>query len=143
MEIAPPRPVIGFERIVCAMDLSENRGLPLRWAAMFAASCGAKVTIAHAVPAVETIPEKYLNTDLFLDLCRQAAGIIEKTKEELGVDWPVEVRGGDPEKVVHEVAEEKEADLVIVGRGHAHGLGRLRTHAYAIIRHSPCPVISV
>jgi hypothetical protein len=33
---------------------------------------------------------------------------------------------------------------VIIGRGSAAGdFGRLRTNSYAIIRQSPCPVVSV
>jgi hypothetical protein len=36
------------------------------------------------------------------------------------------------------------ADLVVIGRGVLNGtLGRLRTHAYGIIRQSPSPVLSV
>jgi nucleotide-binding universal stress UspA family protein len=35
------------------------------------------------------------------------------------------------------------ADLVVIGRGKLQeALGRLRTNAYAIIRQSPCPVVS-
>jgi len=34
--------------------------------------------------------------------------------------------------------------LIVIGRGVLQGtLGRLRTHAYGIIRNAPCPVISV
>ena len=36
------------------------------------------------------------------------------------------------------------ADVLVIGRGSAAGMfGRLRTNAYAIIRQSPCPVVSV
>jgi nucleotide-binding universal stress UspA family protein len=35
-------------------------------------------------------------------------------------------------------------DVLVIGRGSAAGIfGRLRTNAYAIIRESPCPVVSV
>jgi nucleotide-binding universal stress UspA family protein len=38
----------------------------------------------------------------------------------------------------------EDADLVVIGRGRLHEtLGRLRSNAYAIIRDSPCAVISV
>jgi hypothetical protein len=37
-----------------------------------------------------------------------------------------------------------EVDLAVIGRGALQGtLGRLRTHAYGIIRQSPCPVLSM
>ncbi len=51
---------------------------------------------------------------------------------------------GTPSKAVHSVALEQGAHLVVIGRGVLkQTLGRLRTHAYSIIRDSPCPVISV
>jgi hypothetical protein len=45
---------------------------------------------------------------------------------------------------VERIAAEVHADLLVIGRNPAPGiLGRLRTHAYSIIRQSPCPVLSV
>jgi nucleotide-binding universal stress UspA family protein len=42
------------------------------------------------------------------------------------------------------VAEARRADLVLIGRGALpHFAGRLRSHAYAIVRDMPCPVLSV
>jgi len=42
------------------------------------------------------------------------------------------------------IARQRQADLLVIGRGSAAGVyGRLRTNAYAIIRESPCPVVSV
>jgi hypothetical protein len=42
------------------------------------------------------------------------------------------------------VAETIRADLVVIGRHPDTGiLGRLRQHAYAIVREAPCPVVSV
>ena len=51
---------------------------------------------------------------------------------------------GDIAASVCSAAERLKADLVVVGRGSAGGSsGRIRTHTYAIIRRSPCPVVSV
>jgi nucleotide-binding universal stress UspA family protein len=45
---------------------------------------------------------------------------------------------------VREYALRTQADLVVIGRGHTQrALGRLRTHAYSILRNSPCPVLSI
>ena len=42
------------------------------------------------------------------------------------------------------VAKDNEMDLIVIGRSMDHSLfGRLRTNAYAVIRESPCPVVSV
>ena len=51
---------------------------------------------------------------------------------------------GDIAESVCSAAERLRADLLVVGRGSAAGdSGRFRTHAYAIIRRSACPVVSV
>jgi hypothetical protein len=45
---------------------------------------------------------------------------------------------------VTEEARQEAADLIVIGRGSIQTtLGRLRTHAYAIVQRSPCPVVSV
>jgi nucleotide-binding universal stress UspA family protein len=47
-------------------------------------------------------------------------------------------------QVVRDAALEDRADLVIIGSGKSHQtLGTLRSNAYAIIRESPCPVLSM
>ena len=47
-------------------------------------------------------------------------------------------------KIILDYSKKMNADLLVIGRGSAAGMfGRLRTNAYAIIRQSPCPVVSV
>lgn len=64
--------------------------------------------------------------------------------ETLGIAARIIVVGGDPAKAVSEIARTEEANQLVIARGAVmEGLGRLRTHAYGIIRSSPCPVVSV
>jgi nucleotide-binding universal stress UspA family protein len=53
------------------------------------------------------------------------------------------VESGEIARVVDAAARTTGADLLVIGRSRQHGLGRLRTHSYAIIRESPCPVLSI
>ena len=54
------------------------------------------------------------------------------------------VEAGDPAQVICKAAGRLGSDALVIGRGSAAGVyGRLRTNAYAIIRQSPCPVVSV
>jgi nucleotide-binding universal stress UspA family protein len=54
------------------------------------------------------------------------------------------VDSGRVVETLKHVASEKKADLLVIGRHHLGGiLGRLRDTAYAAIRESPCPVVSV
>ena len=78
------------------------------------------------------------------------AGIREAAEEELrklqreaGTEAAVLLEAGEPAKVICATAARLAADVLVIGRGSAAGaFGRLRTNAYAIIRQSPCPVVS-
>ncbi len=52
------------------------------------------------------------------------------------------MESGDVSKAVRTAAGRLNADLVVIGRGAADN-ARLRTHAFGIIRESPCSVVSV
>ena len=69
---------------------------------------------------------------------------IEKILRDVRAHADVKMETGDISKSVAFAAESLNADLMVIGRGAAAGvLGRFRTNAYAIIRQSPCPVVSV
>jgi nucleotide-binding universal stress UspA family protein len=60
------------------------------------------------------------------------------------IDVPACVAVGSVADSVAQEAERHGADLLVIGRGVMQGsFGRLRTHAYGLIRLAPCPVISV
>ena len=57
-----------------------------------------------------------------------------------GTNLDVCLEGGEVSDAVRAVALQYQADLVVIGRGRIHEtFGRLRTHAYAIVRDAPCP----
>ncbi len=73
-----------------------------------------------------------------------AASALAELQREVGCDARLQVREGDPAKVVAETARDLRADLLVIGRRAEIGLlGRLEVTAYSIIRDSPCPVVSV
>ena len=64
-------------------------------------------------------------------------------QKDAGTDVEVCIESGRVSSVVRRAALRHNADLVVIGRGKLQKpLGRLRTSAYAIIRESPCPVLS-
>ena len=79
------------------------------------------------------------------------AGLLEAAEEEIlmlqrdsGVEAEVLLESGEPAKVICSAAARIAADVLVIGRSTEGGtFGRLRTIAYAIIRQSPCPVVSV
>jgi nucleotide-binding universal stress UspA family protein len=144
MENAPPLEQIDWKNIVCAIDLGPHADRTLSWAAHLVRDSAAKITVVHATPAVESRPAKYLDTEVFAEMQKQAREEIEHLLERTGVHAQICLEGGDPASVVRNAAIGHDADLLVIGRGSAAGgLGRLRTHAYSIIRQSPCPVVSV
>lgn len=130
--------------IVCAVDGPLKSGPVIEWAAKFAAAIKADLHLVHAVPAAAAWPERQLNREYEAVLREKAREQIERQMQAANMHAPAHVVSGDVATVVRNEAIERSADLVIIGRGMLdETLGRLRTHAYSLIRSSPCPVISV
>ncbi len=143
VEDTPPA-TASFERIMCAVDLTDSSIASMRFASRLAHDFDAKLWLVHAVPAPEAGPERYFDVDLLKFLEEDARKIIGKMQETAGISAQLCIGAGEVSHVVREAATHHNADLVITGRGHSiRTLGRLRTNVYAIIRQSPCPVISV
>jgi nucleotide-binding universal stress UspA family protein len=144
MEEAPPARSIAFRNILCAVDLGPQSRRALTWAAQVAAEFGARLILVHAVPSIEVRPGEYFDQKLTAELEKAAREELRNLEQGLNSQAEVLVEGGDPPKVVCRAVEQFRADLLVIGRGSAAGIfGRLRTNAYAIIRQSPCPVVSV
>jgi nucleotide-binding universal stress UspA family protein len=131
------------KRLLCAVDLDVRDVRIIRWAAEFAKQQPVDVQLVHAVAGARDA-EGDSATSWREFLFKIATDDIDKLQKEAGTSFPVTILAGRPDHVVHDVAKELDADLVVIGRGDLqHLLGRLRTQSYSIIRESPCPVISV
>jgi nucleotide-binding universal stress UspA family protein len=131
MEDAPATPAIAFRNILCAVDLGSQSAKALTWAAALARDFGARLTLMNALPCG---PDVRLAASEELRLLQ--------TKTGAAADLLVET--GEPAKAICDAAERLHSDVLVIGRGSAAGVyGRLRTNSYAIIRQSPCPVVSV
>ncbi len=130
--------------VLCALDLGPQSRSVLQAAAGIARDLEAQLAIVHAAPAFGDALEDFLDANwratLKTRLCQKTAAL----QREAGAEGPIIVEPGDPHRVVADAVQSQGAGLVVIGRGARDGLwGRLRAHAYAIIRHSPCPVLSV
>jgi nucleotide-binding universal stress UspA family protein len=132
-----------IDNVLCAVDLDETGVHTLRYASNFARRLGAHLTVAHAVPMPETLPEAQLDTDLRADLIESARNRLGEMQSLAGSNATVCVGAGNIAEFVNSAAQSHKANLAIIGRGRANLLGRLRTHDYAIIRRCECPVISI
>jgi nucleotide-binding universal stress UspA family protein len=75
---------------------------------------------------------------------KSAKADVEELQTTLGTQADVFLQVGDVHKAVCTAAEDLKADLLVTGRSAMSGAtGRLPSNTYAIIRDSPCPVVSV
>lgn len=111
----------GYEiaNVACVLDTASQAERVLRWADKMAREYHAALTVLHVVPGIEEL------------------------LSEIKIQASVAMHSGDVAKSVRSAAEAHNADLLVIGRAEPGLIGRLRTHAYAIIRESPCPVLSV
>jgi nucleotide-binding universal stress UspA family protein len=116
----------------------------MKWSKQLAASYGATLRVTHVIAGFETGQARQVDRQFEEDMRLEARKNIEAQQKEAGVDAPLCITVGNAAAGVREEARRHGADLVVIGRGVIHEtLGRLRTHAHAIIRQSPCPVLSV
>ena len=134
---------LGCQSVICAVDLREEMVSAIQWAAAYAASFRAGLTLMHAIPALAGTarPSEFRFRDYLMASARE---FIADLQLRAGTSAQVCIQGGRIAAAVRKVALESAAELVVIGQGCIHEtLGRLRSNAYAIIRESPCPVVRV
>jgi nucleotide-binding universal stress UspA family protein len=141
---APDREHLDVRKILCAVDANPASIELMRWAAGLAQNLGATLRLVHAVPGIEAWPERQMDQEFEETLREDARRTIQDLEKAADIEVPVCVNTGAVPDVVREEALQHGADLIVIGRGALQEtMGRLRTHAYGIIRHAPCPVLSV
>jgi nucleotide-binding universal stress UspA family protein len=86
----------------------------------------------------------YFDPDWRLELGKAAQEQIAHLEEDLQVHGEVHIEFGDVPTAVSNAARYLQADLLVIGRSHGAGVfGRLQANAYAILRESSCPVVSI
>jgi nucleotide-binding universal stress UspA family protein len=144
-ETAPALEEIHCRRILCAVDLCERSGCILGWAAWLAGEYQASLAIVNATPQVDaTASGWYLEEEFRRYVSEKAEKEIGALQAQTSTASRVYINPGDPAEVIANAARDFGADLLVIGRHGAAGLaGALLQNAYAIIRESPCPVISI
>jgi nucleotide-binding universal stress UspA family protein len=143
-----------FGRIVVGTDGSETAAKAVGEAVELAASVGAQLDI---VSAYEPVPESRLREEAKdmpddvswavgpreeVDTTLAAAGEIADAK---GVAYKAHSRQGDPADAILDVAEEQNADLIVVGNKGMTGAKRflLGSVPNKVSHHAPCSVLIV
>lgn len=138
---AASTPSGGYRSIVCAVDMNQEAGAVFEAAGFLAQTYGASLCLAHIESASRGEGQPAPSAESIRQAFRQA---MNADGENHPLDAKVCVLGDGVLAGIRNTAIEEKADLVVVGRGHERGnLSRIWSHLYAIIRESPCPVLSV
>jgi nucleotide-binding universal stress UspA family protein len=117
----------------------------LEWAGRFAREFGAELAIVHVLPeSLIQLGGVTFDPEWRSQAASAARDHISRLQEDLHIAGEVLIEIGDVPLAVSDVASRRAADLLVIGRGRDAGLlGRLRANAYAILRESPCPVVTI
>ena len=144
-------PPFRLRKILVPLDFSNLSQDALPYATLLAAKFGAEVTLLHVVekfPIDHLLGGGLLN-EVFVPLMKQAEADLEGIAQGLEAGTKLKVttavREGSPYGEICQAAKSLDADLVILTtHGHS-GLKQfwLGSTAERVVRHSPCPVLSV
>lgn len=137
-----------YRRLLVAIDLSEASGPVLDRALRLSRSFDAELHLLHVV---EYIPVEPMGEALLpaVDIEQELAEGARRRLEELATgagaaELPRQVVTGSIKNEVVRVAEELEADLIVIGSKERHGLGVMVNLTEDTILHAaPCDVLAV
>jgi len=141
-----------IRHILAPTDFSDFSKQALEYAAAFARTFGARLSLLHVIetPAfpVEGYVPPNLGTTLLADLERGARDELERLLPEtevLPVNVVREVKIGTPYRTIIETAEEEKVDLIVMATHGRTGLSHLLIGSVAerVVRTAPCPVLTV
>ena len=143
-----------FKSIVVGTDGSDTASQAVRQAVELAAAVGAKVELVSAYEPVSDQRLRQERRDTPEDLqwainpredVDATLGSAAEVAREAGVEVNLYPRQGDPADAILDVAEEREADLIIVGNKGMTGAKRflLGSVPNKVSHHAPCSVLIV
>ena len=148
--------MITFKKIICPIDFSKSSRRDLEAACGLARQFDSELWLVHIVADLQPLdpPPEFASFDFtafnfenYRKEMRAAArkelkGMIKKEKES-GVRVKIMVELGNPAEEIVRLAQEKKADLILLSSHAKIGMFRrlFGSVAYAIVSHSPCPVL--
>ena len=134
---------IPYTSVLAAIDTSDEAEAVIRGASALAASYQATLSLAYVLEmppvSMETAFGNYRD-----DLMKAADARIIELKKRAGVNAPHTILDGPVADAIHDQGLHTGADLIVTGRGVVYGaVSRMWSHLYPIIRHAPCPVLSI
>ena len=145
--------MIAIRRVLAPTDFSDSSAPAVRYAAELAAKFGAELTLLHVVQDLNlVVPDVMMPlptpAPALEEMMAGAKAGIATFVEKLGLQPlhpKAEVRIGAPAAEIVAAAAELKADLLCIGTHGRTGLAHflLGSVAERIVRHAPCPVLTV
>lgn len=138
-----------YNHVVLALDLSREAEQVIERARAIGVTDKAALTLLHVVEPVVTESSYDLITSLPADfestLRSQAEDFLQRKREQYGLSTAtLRVESGSVKAEILRVAEELNADLIIVGTHGRHGVGLLLgSTANSVLHGTPCDVLAV
>lgn len=136
---------MNIKKILFPTDFSHTGDAALALATALARDAGATLIIAH----VEEPPVAYGGGEMYYGMPEPAVEEIQQMLDAVkppdpSVKYEHRLVAGDPPSAIVRLAEEEQADLIVMGTHGRTGLSRLLmgSVAEAIVRRSPCPVLT-
>jgi len=140
---------VPLRSLLCGLDFGPRSGAALKCASRVAAEFQARLIVAHVIPTFDAGLGKNWPAECRDHAVKAAQERVGAVVQEFGVSADVEILDGQQASALNEAAERLDVDLMVIGRTHIADRthddlgGKLGANAYAIIAHSPCPVLSV
>ena len=145
--------MIAIRRILVPTDFSDNSNAAVRFAAELADKFGAEIVLLHVVQdlalvlpdAVMPTPVATPNLDDMIASAKAGIGNVVAALGLARLNPKSEVRVGAPATEIVAAAGDLKADLLCISTHGRTGLAHLLLGSVAekIVRHAPCPVLTV
>jgi nucleotide-binding universal stress UspA family protein len=143
----------GIARIVVGVDGSEHATAALQWAARMAKGMDSEVVAVFAISppvyfdaglSASTVPVEY-DEEWRAEMKKELEEEWVKPLREAGVDYRTTIRDGRAASVINHVANEVDADLILVGRRGRGGVAELLlgSVSHELVLHSQRPVLVI
>ncbi|MGE0824902.1 MAG: universal stress protein [Candidatus Binatia bacterium] len=138
-----------FNKIVVPVDFSDHSEKALEWALTLAQARNTPLVLCHVIarPPMEWLGRSSLDEHKIEDGLRAEAEkrLQAQTARQAIPIRSVVVYGGPPATEICRLAEEEQADLIVMGTQGKTGLSHLLMGSVAerVVRHAPCPVLTV
>ncbi len=140
-----------FKSILCPLDFSEASRAALDYALSLAKASDGHLTLVHALEAIEEepwIPSSFSVPEYRRLREQEAHRSLERLVPAGASDWcqpETLVVTGKAYREILRMAEEKEADLIVMGVQGRNPMGRmfLGSTAHHVVRYAQCPVLTI